>query len=101
MKMNRRNFAKEISVRLGATALPLNSAVFAATSTRTTDIRVEEMSLEYEDHKYRVPIKFGGTVLDRATIVNVHCTVRTKDGRVAKGFGPCQWATSGPSRLTR
>ncbi|MBV8830254.1 MAG: mandelate racemase/muconate lactonizing enzyme family protein [Acidobacteriaceae bacterium] len=45
------------------------------------------MSLEYEDYKYRVPIKFGGTVLDRATIINVRCTVRTVGGQVAKGFG--------------
>lgn len=61
--------------------------MFAATSTRMTDVRVDEMSFEYQDYKYRARIKFGGTVLDRATIINVHCTVRTEGGRVAKGFG--------------
>src|SRR6266700_4154724 len=33
------------------------------------------------------PTKFGGTVVDRATIINVNCTVRTVAGKVSKGFG--------------
>jgi L-alanine-DL-glutamate epimerase-like enolase superfamily enzyme len=32
-------------------------------------------------------LKFGGVPIDRATILNVHCTVRTLGGRTAKGFG--------------
>src|SRR4051812_17458352 len=88
--MNRRTFAKRIvqgSVGAAVAALPAARGMFAAKATRSTDIRVEQMSFEYEDYKYRVPIKFGGTVLDRATIINVHCTVRTEAGQVAKGFG--------------
>jgi len=87
--MNRRTFAKSIlQASIGAAAaLPAARAMFAVKPTRSTDIRVEQMSFEYEDYKYRVPIKFGGTVLDRATIINVHCTVRTEGGQVAKGFG--------------
>jgi hypothetical protein len=89
--MNRRDFAKKLagcSLALGgATAIPSVFGLPANQSSRRTDIRVEEMSFEYEDHNYRVPIKFGGTVLDRATIINVHCTVRTVGGQVAKGFG--------------
>src|SRR5579872_3017995 len=56
-------------------------------SVKQTDIRIEEMSHTYEDYLYRTPIKFGGTVVDRATIFNVNCTVRTSSGKVAKGFG--------------
>ena len=89
--MNRRDFAKKLagcSLGLGASAsIPTVFGLPSDQSARRTDIRVEEMSFEYEDHKYRVPIKFGGTVLDRATIINVHCTVRTVGGKVAKGFG--------------
>ena len=55
--------------------------------SKPTDIRVREMSFSYEDFTYRTPIKFGGTVLDRATILNVDCVVSTLDGRSAKGFG--------------
>ncbi|WP_165251473.1 mandelate racemase/muconate lactonizing enzyme family protein [Paludisphaera soli] len=54
---------------------------------RPTDVRVKDVSFGYEDYLYRTPIKFGGTVVDRATILNVHCVVETRDGRVAKGFG--------------
>ena len=89
--MNRRMFATRMAQwasSLGAaSAASRRFAMLAATAARNTDIRVEEMSLGYEDYRYRVPIKFGGTVLDRATIINVRCTVRTATGQVAQGFG--------------
>lgn len=50
-------------------------------------MRVEEVRTEYEDYKYRTPIKFGGAALDRVTLLNVHCVVRSREGRTAKGFG--------------
>jgi L-alanine-DL-glutamate epimerase-like enolase superfamily enzyme len=81
-QMNRRTFVKRV---IQGSSIPL--VAVAASQGRSTDIRVEDMSLEYQDYNYRMPIKFGGTVLDRATIVNVHCTVRTMNGRTAKGFG--------------
>src|SRR5215470_12691539 len=56
-------------------------------STKKTDLRIEDISSSYEDYLYRTPIKFGGSVVDRATLLNVNCTVRTAGGRVAKGFG--------------
>lgn len=56
-------------------------------AVKKTDIRVEDVSIAYEEYKYRTPIKFGGHVLDRATILNVNCSVRTGDGRIGKGFG--------------
>ena len=73
--MSRRNF-------LAAAAVP---ALIAG--TRTTDIRIEDISLDYEDFTYRRPIKFGGNVVDRVTLLNVHCTVRSSNGRTMRGFG--------------
>ena len=46
-------------------------------AAKPTDIRIEDVRYSYEDYIYRTPIKFGGSVLDRATIINVNCTVRT------------------------
>jgi L-alanine-DL-glutamate epimerase-like enolase superfamily enzyme len=54
---------------------------------KPTDVRVEDIRMEYEDYLYRTPIKFGGNAVDRATILNVTCTVKTRDGKVGKGFG--------------
>ncbi|NOT60089.1 MAG: hypothetical protein HOP19_07675, partial [Acidobacteria bacterium] len=63
---------------------------------RATDIRIEEISFAYEDHLYRTPYMFGGRSVDRVTLLNVNCTVRTVDGRTARGFGSMtmgnQWA---------
>jgi L-alanine-DL-glutamate epimerase-like enolase superfamily enzyme len=58
-----------------------------ARGASSTDIRIEDIRTSYQDYTYRVPIKFGGTVLDRATVLNVNCVVRTANGRTQKGFG--------------
>jgi len=54
--------------------------------TRFTDVRVEELRHSYEDFKYRAPYKFGGMLVDRVTMLNVHCVVSTRNGRRASGF---------------
>ena len=48
---------------------------------KPTDIRIEEVSFDYEDYLYRTPIKFGGVALDRVTLLNVECVVRTASGQ--------------------
>jgi L-alanine-DL-glutamate epimerase-like enolase superfamily enzyme len=58
-----------------------------ARAAKPTDIKIEDILFSYQDYTYRVPIKFGGTVLDRATVLNVNCVVRTVNGRTGKGFG--------------
>jgi L-alanine-DL-glutamate epimerase-like enolase superfamily enzyme len=54
---------------------------------KATDIRIEALRPSYADYTYRTPIKFGGTALDRVTLLNVACEVSTRDGRAARGFG--------------
>lgn len=54
---------------------------------KATDIRIADVAFQYEDHRYRTPIKFGGVAVDRATLVNVTCTVETRAGKRARGFG--------------
>src|SRR6476620_459490 len=52
-----------------------------------TDICIEKISYSYQDFKYCAPYKFGGRAVDRVTLLNVDCIVRTRDGKTAKGFG--------------
>jgi L-alanine-DL-glutamate epimerase-like enolase superfamily enzyme len=67
---------------------------------KRTDVYIEDVSYGYEDFRYRTPIKFGGVPLDRTTILNVHCGVRTVAGTPARGFGsmPLGNVWSFPSR---
>jgi L-alanine-DL-glutamate epimerase-like enolase superfamily enzyme len=67
---------------------------------KPTDVRIEAVSYAFEDFLYRTPIKFGGTALDRVTLVNVDCRVRTRAGAAARGFGsmPLGNVWSFPSR---
>jgi L-alanine-DL-glutamate epimerase-like enolase superfamily enzyme len=77
----------------------INSLGFRALS-KQTDIRIEDLTFNYEEFLYRAPYKFGGVPVDRATILNVNVTVRTRDGKAAKGFGsmPLGNVWSFPSR---
>ena len=50
-------------------------------------IRIRDLGFQYEDFLYRAPIKFGGLVLDRVTLLNVDCVIEDASGRTAKGFG--------------
>ena len=55
-------------------------AIAAAVSAapKQTSIRVDEVSFAFEDIRYRAPYKFGGVAVDRATLINVNCQVRTR-----------------------
>ncbi len=68
---------------------------------KPTDVRIESISHSFEDFLFRTPIKFGGVPVDRCTLLNVFCQVRTADGKTARGFGsmPLGNVWSFPSRL--
>src|SRR5262245_28714466 len=53
----------------------------------TPKMRVRAVEIDFEDHAYRTPIKFGGVALDRATLINVRCDIETNAGKTAQGFG--------------
>ena len=55
--------------------------------SRPTDIRIVEVDRQFENFRYRAPYQFGGRTVDRVTILNVNCRVRTGSGREAWGFG--------------
>jgi len=71
-----------------------------AIAKKTTNIRIEDVQYSFEDFLYRAPYKFGGRPVDRVTLLNVWCVVRTAGGRAAKGFGsmPLGNVWSFPSR---
>src|SRR5580704_8814479 len=56
-------------------------------SPLSTDIQIAEVQTSYEDFLYRTPIKFGGSVVDRVTFLNVSCRVTGRNGRSAMGTG--------------
>jgi L-alanine-DL-glutamate epimerase-like enolase superfamily enzyme len=59
----------------------------AVRASRPTDIRIVEVTHQFEDFRYRAPYQFGGRTVDRVTLLNVTCRVRTGDGKEARGFG--------------
>jgi L-alanine-DL-glutamate epimerase-like enolase superfamily enzyme len=68
-------------------AAALGPALLSCASPKTRVVRVDEVEVSYEDYLYRTPIKFGGTALDRVTLLNVNCVISRKRGKSAKGFG--------------
>ena len=60
---------------------------FRAPSTKTSGIRIDDVSYDYEEFRYRTPYKFAGKEVDRATILNVRCVAHVTNGLSAHGFG--------------
>lgn len=56
-------------------------------ASRPTDIRILEVDHQFQEFRYRAPYQFGGRSVDRVTLLNVSCRVRTNGGREAWGFG--------------
>ena len=54
---------------IATAATPARWNILSA-GVRKTDIRLEHVAISYEEYKYRTPIKFGGHVVDRATVSN-------------------------------
>src|SRR5215831_4304451 len=96
---SRRSFLR-VSALVSAGMTARRALDFHILLPEPTDIRVEDLSFGYEEFRYRAPYKFGGVPVDRATILNVNLTVRTRDGKTAKGFGsmPLGNVWSFPSR---
>jgi L-alanine-DL-glutamate epimerase-like enolase superfamily enzyme len=78
---SRRGFLQAAALLSGSGFTILNA------KPKPTDIRIEAISFQLEEFKYRAPYKFGGVPVDRATIINVNCRVRTSNGKTANGFG--------------
>jgi L-alanine-DL-glutamate epimerase-like enolase superfamily enzyme len=64
-----------------------NISPFSISSKNLTDIRIESLDFQFEEFRYRAPYKFGGVLVDRATILNVTAVVQSRAGKMAKGFG--------------
>lgn len=66
-----------------------------------TEITIVDVQIEFENHQYRAPLKFGGIVTDRVTLLNVRVRVKDRDGREMTGFGsmPLGNVWSFPSRV--
>jgi L-alanine-DL-glutamate epimerase-like enolase superfamily enzyme len=82
MKTTRRRF---LLAAAGA-ATHRHSLMFAV-APRRTDARIEDLTFDYEEFRYRTPYKFGGVPVDRATILNVRVTLSSRQGQRATGSG--------------
>ena len=56
-------------------------------SSRPTDVRILSVDHQFEEFTYRAPYMFGGRSVDRVTLLNVTCRLRTGDGKESSGFG--------------
>jgi L-alanine-DL-glutamate epimerase-like enolase superfamily enzyme len=96
-KMARRSFLK----RAGALALVSGGiGILCGASRKKSDIRIDHISVAYDEHIFRAPVGFAGAVVNRATLVTVRCSVRTMAGKAARGFGamPFNHTFSFPSK---
>src|SRR5262249_18899238 len=89
-RLSRRALLRTMGALPAAPLLPLLSCRAGAPAViapAATDIRIVEVQHRFEDFLYRTPYQFGGRTVDRVTILNVDCRVRTGDGKESWGFG--------------
>lgn len=68
---------------------------------KPTDIRLRALTTRTTRYAYRVPMKFGGRVVQDAVLLDVDAEVETRDGRRAIGHGsmPMSNAWAWPSQV--
>ena len=100
-KSTRRSFVKSAAAVGGGLCSPRSSrgVEILPPTGKESDARIERIVCSYEEHVLRAPLKFARTVVNRATLLTVNCTVHTRAGRVASGFGtmPLNYTFSFPS----
>lgn len=71
-----------------------------ASAGKDTDVRIENVSVAFEEFKFRSPFKFAGVVVTKQIMSTATCTVRTRGGKEATGFGvlPLNFTFSFPSK---
>lgn len=74
-----------LATRRSLFALPL-AAPFAIWAKSNTSVKVKEIKASYEDFTYRTPIKFGGNIVDKVTMLNVDVVIEDATGKSQKGF---------------
>jgi L-alanine-DL-glutamate epimerase-like enolase superfamily enzyme len=86
--MSRRALLQGVSL---ASLLPLTGCLTRRAPrvivSRPTDIQIVEVNHQFEQFHYRMPYQFGGRSVDRVTLLNVDCRVRTVNGGESWGFG--------------
>jgi hypothetical protein len=99
----RRKFLNSAGVFAGAVAsgtLTGCITVSRGAGRKQSDVRVEQISYSFKEYVFRAPVGFARAVVNRATIVTVRCSVSTRSGKTASGFGsmPFNHTFSFPSK---
>src|SRR5262245_18772939 len=100
-KATRRAFLKVAGAgAMAAATFGRGVNVLYGSAKRKSDMRIEDISLAFEEFAFRTPLKFAGVVVDRHTMLTVNCTARTAAGNEAKGFGtlPLNYTFTFPSK---
>jgi L-alanine-DL-glutamate epimerase-like enolase superfamily enzyme len=62
-------------------------ALIRCGARQANTMKIEDIRFEFEDHALRTPLKFGGTVVDHLSLLNVTTEVSGANGKRARGFG--------------
>ncbi|MCA9062760.1 MAG: hypothetical protein KDA96_06865 [Planctomycetaceae bacterium] len=54
---------------------------------KSTDVRIREASVSFEEVPFRCPLKFGGRVVDRSLLINAKVVLELASGRYHEGHG--------------
>lgn len=81
--MKRRTFIKTT----GAMMLASPFSISIGSEKKLTDVRIRDLAFETENFEFRVPLKFGSSVVRMLTIIHVTAVLESRSGKQGTGFG--------------
>lgn len=86
-RMSRRKFLAATTSAAAAVASVGGCQIAPRRRHAFAGIAIEDVQMAFEEFKYRAPYKFGGTAVDRVTLLNVTVRVTAPGGKTVTGFG--------------
>jgi len=99
-EITRRNFLKSaggVAGGIGVAKLPGGVGILSARAKKT-DVRIEDISYSYEEYLYRAPVKFAGSVMNRATLLTVSARSARRPERSPRGSDRCRSTCELPAK---
>lgn len=99
--LSRRSFFQfAAAIGLGAAGKSTRAQAASTSPARRTLIRIENVSVSFEDFEFRSPFQFAGATVTRQRMATAKCVVRTAAGKEATGFGvlPHNYTFTYPSK---
>jgi L-alanine-DL-glutamate epimerase-like enolase superfamily enzyme len=85
--LTRRKILRKTGLLAGGTALKIQTLPSVATTRKSGNLQIVSVRHQFQEHRFRTPLKFGNTPINNLTVLNVTVGLKNPSGSSALGFG--------------